>query len=65
MAAGIDRIVMLLAEEPNLREVNLFPMNQQGEELMMGSPSTVDEPRLKELHIRTVMPPAKPGAKPA
>ena len=38
MAAGIDRIVMLLADEPNLREVNLFPMNQQGEDLMMGAP---------------------------
>ncbi|MCB4824626.1 aspartate--tRNA ligase [Roseicella aerolata] len=63
MAAGIDRIVMLLAEEPNLREVNLFPMNQQGEELMMGSPSVVEEARLKELHIRTVLPPAKGAAK--
>jgi aspartyl-tRNA synthetase len=63
MAAGIDRIVMLLAEEPNLREVNLFPMNQQGEELMMGSPSMVEEARLKELHIRTVLPPAKAAAK--
>ena len=62
MAAGIDRIVMLLAEEPNLREVNLFPMNQQGEELMMGSPSTVEEARLKEVHIRVQMPaPKKPG----
>ena len=66
MAAGIDRIVMLLAEEPNLREVNLFPMNQQGEELMMGSPSPVEEARTRELHIRTVLPPAKPsGEKPA
>jgi aspartyl-tRNA synthetase len=64
MAAGIDRIVMLLAEEPNLREVNLFPMNQQGEELMMGSPAPVEPARLKELHIRTELPPAKP-AKPA
>ncbi|MBL6080952.1 aspartate--tRNA ligase [Belnapia sp. T18] len=62
MAAGIDRIVMLLAEEPNLREVNLFPMNQQGEELMMGSPSTVEPARLKELHIRTELPPAKGAA---
>ncbi len=59
MAAGIDRIVMLLADEPNLREVNLFPMNQQGEELMMGSPSTVEEIRLKELSIRVQMPPPK------
>ena len=66
MAAGIDRIVMLLAEEPNLREVNLFPMNQQGEELMMGSPSVVEEARTRELHIRTVLPPAKAsGEKPA
>ncbi|WP_149541287.1 aspartate--tRNA ligase [Siccirubricoccus phaeus] len=64
MAAGIDRIVMLLAEEPNLREVNLFPMNQQGEELMMGSPSPVEEARLKELHIRTVLPPVKGAASP-
>jgi aspartyl-tRNA synthetase len=62
MAAGIDRIVMLLAEEPNLREVNLFPMNQQGEELMMGSPSTVEEIRLKELSIRVQMPPPKKPA---
>jgi aspartyl-tRNA synthetase len=59
MAAGMDRIVMLLAEEPNLREVNLFPMNQQGEELMMGSPSTVEPARLKELSIRIELPPAK------
>ncbi|MFC7475881.1 aspartate--tRNA ligase [Dankookia sp. GCM10030260] len=66
MAAGIDRIVMLLAEEPNLREVNLFPMNQQGEELMMGSPSVVEEARTRELHIRTVLPPARQtGEKPA
>ena len=57
MAAGIDRIVMLLAEEPNLREVNLFPMNQQGEDLMMQAPSAVEDARLKELHIRVQMPP--------
>ena len=57
MAAGIDRIVMLLANEPNLREVNLFPMNQQGEDLMMGAPSTVEPARLRELHIRLDLPP--------
>ena len=57
MAAGIDRIVMLLADEPNLREVNLFPMNQQGEDLMMGAPSAVTPARLKELSIAVVMPP--------
>ena len=56
MAAGIDRIVMLLANEPNLREVNLFPMNQQGEDLMMGAPSTVEPARLKEVHIRPDLP---------
>ena len=57
MAAGIDRIVMLLADEPNLREVNLFPMNQQGEDLMMGAPSVVEPHQLKELSIRTDIPP--------
>ena len=62
MAAGIDRIVMLLADEPNLREVNLFPMNQQGEDLMMGAPSTVDPARLREVHIRTdIAPKIKAG----
>jgi aspartyl-tRNA synthetase len=64
MAAGIDRIVMLLAEEPNLREVNLFPMNQQGEDLMMGAPSAVEPAQLKELSIRIELPPAKPGTAP-
>ena len=59
MAAGIDRIVMLLADEPNLREVNLFPMNQGGEELMMGSPSEVQPAQLRELSIAVVKPPAK------
>jgi aspartyl-tRNA synthetase len=57
MAAGIDRIVMLLANEPNLREVNLFPMNQQGEDLMMGAPSTVEPARLRELNIKVDIPP--------
>ncbi len=62
MAAGIDRIVMLLANEPNLREVNLFPMNQQGEDLMMGAPSAVEPARLRELNIKIDIPPkAKAG----
>ncbi len=62
MAAGIDRIVMLLANEPNLREVNLFPLNQQGEDLMMGAPSPVDAKRLKELSLKVDLPPkAKPA----
>jgi aspartyl-tRNA synthetase len=65
MAAGIDRIVMLLADEKNLREVNLFPMNQQGEDLMMQAPSAVDEARLRELHIRVQTPPQKDAPKDA
>jgi aspartyl-tRNA synthetase len=55
-APGIDRIVMLLAGEPNLREVVLFPMNQRAEDLMMGAPSEVSPKQLRELHIRVVEP---------
>jgi aspartyl-tRNA synthetase len=56
IAPGIDRIVMLLCGEENLREVVLFPMNQRAEDLLMGAPSEVTAKQLRELHIRTVLP---------
>ena len=56
-APGVDRIVMLLANEPNIREVVLFPMNQKAEDLMMSAPSGVSQKQLRELHIRVVEPP--------
>ncbi len=56
IAPGIDRIVMLLCGEENLREVVLFPMNQRAEDLMMGAPSEPTPKQLRELHIRVVKP---------
>ncbi|AZG77403.1 aspartate--tRNA ligase [Methylocystis rosea] len=59
IAPGVDRIVMLLAEEENLREVTLFPMNQRAEDLLMGAPSEVTMKHLRELHIRLNLPETK------
>jgi len=59
IAPGLDRIVMLLAGEENLREVVLFPMNQKAEDLLMGAPSPVSAKQLRELHIRLNLPEPK------
>ena len=58
MAAGVDRIVMLLCGTTNLREISLFPMNQRAEDLLMGAPSEVTPKQLRELHIRLNLPPS-------
>ena len=59
IAPGIDRIVMLLCGEENLREVTMFPMNQQAEDLLMGAPSQVSSRQIRELHIRLDLPDRK------
>ena len=60
MAAGVDRIVMLLCGAQNLREITLFPMNQKAEDLLMGAPSPAGIKQLRELHIRTLEPQKAP-----
>ena len=61
MAAGIDRMVMLLVGAKNLREISLFPMNQQANDLLMGAPSEVSSKQLRELSIRVLPPEVKKG----
>ena len=65
IAPGVDRIVMLLAEQENLREVVAFPMNQQAEDLLMQAPAPVSNAQLRELHIRPNLPKTTPADEPA
>jgi aspartyl-tRNA synthetase len=56
MAAGVDRIVMLLCGTNNLREISLFPMNQQAMDLLMGAPSDASTKQLRDLHVKVSLP---------
>src|SRR5690606_16639354 len=56
LAPGVDRIVMLLAHQKDIREIIAFPLNQQAQDLLMNAPASVPQARLEELHLRVVMP---------